>query len=74
MLPPIEMRLLRGLSVQAVEMALDGYPAEGYTTLAEELGRVMALRDFGEPWGEELVGQYHRLMDEYARLYNIARE
>jgi hypothetical protein len=74
MLPRTEIKILTGLSVLAVDMAHAGYPGEGYTSLLKGMGRVKALRDAGEPWGEELVGQYHRTLDEYAGRYGVARD
>jgi hypothetical protein len=74
MLPRVEIKILRGLSILAIDMALAGYPAEGYTSLLNGLGRVITLRDAGEPFGEELIGQYHRTLDEYAGRYGVARD
>lgn len=73
MLPRAEIRILNTLSIRAVDMALNGYISEGYVTLAEGKGRVTALRDSGEPWGEELVARYAQAMDEYAGLYHVGR-
>ena len=74
MLPRAELVILRDLAVIAVHMAVDGYAAEGYTTLLEGFGRVKDLREAGVPGSEELVAQYRRTLDEYAHRYYVARE
>ncbi len=74
MFPRREYATLRRLARLAVAMARKGQPAAGYVSLCCGLGRAMALRDAGEPWGETLVAQYQRTQDEYAHRYEVARE
>lgn len=70
--PASELRILNALCVLAVDMALDGFVAEGYVSLVE--GFCRAKRHGGEPWSDELIAQYRRTLDDYAERYNIARE
>ena len=74
MLPPAEIRILTRLSLVAIDMALDGFAGEGYTSLIEGFSRVRDQRDAGKPWGEELVEQYRHTLDDYADRYGVARE
>lgn len=70
--PLDELRILRGLAVAAVDMALCGFPGEGYTSLLEGMGRVKLRAD--DPWHETLLARYRRTLDEYAAMYHVARE
>lgn len=70
--PATELRILNALCVLAVDMALDGFASEGYVSLVEGLCR--ARQSAGEPWTEELVAQYRRMLDDYADRYHVARE
>jgi len=72
--PADEVLLLKCIAVQAVGMAADGEPSDGYVHLLYAVGRVQGLRDGGQLWGEELVTRYRRVADEFAALYRIARE
>ena len=74
MLPPAEIRVLNRLTVLAVDMALNGYPAEGYTCLLEGSWRANDLHVAGAPWGMELTGHYREALNAYAERYSVARE
>lgn len=69
-----ELVLLRGITVQAIEMALGGEAGDGYVHLARGRHRASGLRDGGAVWGDELVCRYTRALNEFAGLYRIARE
>lgn len=74
MFPRPEYLALRKLARLSVTLARQGQPGAGYTSLCCGLGRAMGLRDAGEPWGEALVIQYQRTLDEYAHRYDVARD
>ncbi|HEU4753155.1 MAG TPA: hypothetical protein VFU47_08600 [Armatimonadota bacterium] len=74
MSPRTESMVYRRVAIQAIDMALAGDAADGYVCLVEALCRATALRDAGEPWGEELVAQYQRALDDFANVYDVARE
>lgn len=70
--PAVEIQILNALCVLAVDMALEGFAGEGYVSLVEGLCRA---RGRGvEPWSEELVAHYRRMLDDYADRYHVARE
>lgn len=64
----------RSLTRRAVRLALDGHAGEGYTLLVEGMCRICTLPDGDGPCGEMLLARYRRTLDEYADLYQVARE
>ena len=68
------MTIYRRCAEHAIRKALKGQASMGYICLVEGLCRVISLRDAGEPGAEQLVARYRVALDDYASLYDIARE
>jgi len=72
--PTAEIRVLTGLTIEAVELAERGCVGEGYTSLLEGLCRVRRMVERGETAAADLVPLYQQALDAYAGRYNMARD
>ena len=57
-IPPNEIVTLTGIVTEAIELAVEGKPEDGYTTMLAGLQRAVEIAAEGVEWGPELVQRW----------------
>jgi hypothetical protein len=70
LIPAEEAERLAAAVFDALELAHDGQPAEGYTVLLAGLARAQAG---AEEWGPDLVERWEWAVEVYAQRWGIGR-
>ena len=73
--PPVsELAKLLLTMASAVDEAVDGHLAAGYTVLLLGLHRAQRMWAAGEPGAKDLVWRYHKALENYSRTYGVHLE
>ena len=71
MLPTNEIDTLTMTVTEAINLAAEGKPEDGYTILLVGLQRVEEIATEGIEWGRELVERWRTAGENYAKHYGV---